>query len=155
MNNPLRKPVENDRVIALAAIKLAEAFPEGVDPGITPFADRVLVQIKFVNNISAGGIVLPDGVVETEEDNTQVAKVLSLGPTAFTNQDTLAVWPEGKWCKPGEFVRIPMYGGDRWHVQIENPDQPRNPKKIRFAVIKDLDLIGLITCDPMKILAYL
>lgn len=155
MSNPKLKLAENDGPVHIATAKLAEAFPANVDAGIIPFSDRVLVQIKYVTNVSSGGIIVPDEVVKDEEDNTMIAKVIAMGSTAFRNQDTLELWPEGEWCAAGEYVRIPQYGGDRWHVKIPDPDNPRFPKKIRFAIIKDLDLIGKITGDPLKIVAFL
>ena len=94
---------------------LEEAFPD-VSPGITAFGARVLVQIRTPKQRSKGGIILGNETRETELWNTQVAKVIQVGPLAFRNRDTLAQWPEGDWCKPGDFVRVPKYGGDRWMV---------------------------------------
>lgn len=155
MSNPKPKLAESgsaelDKYFA----KLVEAFPE-VDPEFEPFADRVLVQIKYVSNVSAGGILLGDEAIQTEEDNTQIAKIISIGPTCFRNEDTLEPWPEGAWCAVGEYVRIPLYGGDRWHITLPNSEQPRAPKKIRFATFKELDLIGLVKGDPLKVTAFL
>lgn len=155
MTIPNRKLAESDGPVRIASTKLAEAFPADVDAGIIPFADRVLVQIKYVTNVSSGGIIVPDEVVKDEEDNTMIAKVIAMGSTAFRDQDTLELWPEGLWCAAGEFVRIPQYGGDRWHVKTPDPENPRFPRKIRFAMIKDLDLIGKVTGDPLKIVAFL
>ena len=93
---------------------IEEAFPTA-DPGAIPFGNRVLVQIRTPKKKSRGGIELIPEAVETELWNTQVARVVTLGPVAFRNRDTLEPWPEGDWCKPGDFVRVPKYGGDRWN----------------------------------------
>lgn len=127
---------------------LEEAFPTA-DPGTRPFGDRVLVQMRTPKKVSAGGIYLPDETQETEMWNTQVAKVIALGPTAFRNQDTLEPWKEGDWCKPGAFVRVPKWGGDRWQVPI-----PGTKDKALFVMFKDLELNGEITGDPLDIVAY-
>lgn len=127
---------------------LSEAFPE-IDPGVQPFGDRVLVQIRTPKRQSAGGIILVEETQETEIWNTQVAKVLSLGSSAFRNQDTLALWPEGEWCKPGDFVRVGKYGGDRWQLPI-----PGTRETALFVIVKDLDIIGKVTIDPLSIVAY-
>jgi co-chaperonin GroES (HSP10) len=127
---------------------LAEAFPE-VDPGVQPFGDRVLVQIRTPKSVSAGGIHLPYEAQETELWNTQVAKVISVGSTAFKNQDTLEPWAEGAWCKPGEFVRVGKWGGDRWQVPV-----PGSRDTALFVIVKDLDIIGKVTTDPLSIVAY-
>jgi co-chaperonin GroES (HSP10) len=127
---------------------LSEAFPE-VDPGVEPFGDRVLVQIRTPKRMSAGGILLVEESQETELWNTQVAKVIAVGPTAFRNQDTLELWKEGVWCQPGEFVRVGKYGGDRWQVPV-----PGTQDKALFVIVKDLDIIGRVTTDPLSIVAY-
>jgi co-chaperonin GroES (HSP10) len=127
---------------------LSDAFPE-VDPGVQPFGDRVLVQIRTPKRQSAGGIILVEETQETEIWNTQVAKVLSLGPTAFRNQDTLELWKEGVWCKPGDYVRVGKYGGDRWQLPI-----PGTRETALFVIVKDLDIIGKVTIDPLSIVAY-
>lgn len=127
---------------------IAEAFPE-VNPGVVPFGDRVLVQIRTPKGKSAGGIILVEEAQETELWNTQIAKVIALAPGAFRNQDTLEIWKEGEWCKPGDFVRVGKWGGDRWQVPI-----PGTRDKALFVIVKDLDIIGGVTVDPLSIVAY-
>lgn len=127
---------------------LSDAFPE-VDPGVQPFGDRVLVQIRTPKRQSAGGIILVEETQETEIWNTQVAKVLAVGPGAFRNQDTLEVWKEGVWCQPGDYVRVGKYGGDRWQLPI-----PGTRDTALFVIVKDLDIIGKVTGDPLSIVAY-
>ena len=94
---------------------LEEAFPE-VDAGANPYGSGVLVQIRTPKKVTAGGLIVPEESRETELWNTQVAKVIMLGPVAFKNRDTLEPWPEGDWCQAGTFIRCPKYGGDRWQV---------------------------------------
>lgn len=129
---------------------LREAFPD-VDPEFDPFGDRVLVQLRTPKRTSAGGILLPDEARETDQWNTQVAKVLSMGSTAFRNQDTLELWKEQEWCAPGEFIRVPKYGGDRWRLPIPG----RNGEHALFILFKDLDLLGRYRGDPLAVTAYL
>lgn len=128
--------------------ELVEAFP-GVDPGVQPFGSRVLVQIRTPKRKSAGGIILGTDTRETEKWNTQVAKVISVGPLAFKNRNTQETWPEGEWCQPGEFVRVPKYGGDRWTVPI------RQDEEAMFVIFNDLDIIGRVTGDPLAIRAFI
>lgn len=130
--------------------ELQDAFPN-VDPGIAPYGTRVLVQIRTAKAKSAGGILLHNETKETEKWNTQVAKVIALGPVAFANRDTLKPWPEGNWCSPGEYVRVPKYGGDRWEVPVPG----RDGEPALFAVYKDLDIIGSVTGDPLAIVAFI
>ena len=132
-----------------------QAFPE-VDPGLVPFGSRILVQKRSPRTRLKSGLYVPDEVQETEFWNTQVAKVITLGPAAFKNRDTLEVWPEGEWCKKGTYVRVPKYGGDKWFVEVpEEEAQRTGVEKACFVLFNDLDMVGEITCDPMDVIAYL
>jgi co-chaperonin GroES (HSP10) len=130
---------------------IEEAFPN-VSPGLRPFGDRVLVQIRTPMTRTKTGFFLPEETRETELWNTQVAKVVALGPVAFKNRDTLQSWPEGDWVKPGMFVRCPKYGGDRWEVEI--PGRDRSERAI-FVLFRDIDLGGEVEGDPLAMVAYL
>lgn len=130
---------------------IEDAFPD-VDPMHEPFGDRVLVQLRSPAEKTEGGIILTHDSQDTEKWNTQVAKVLAIGPVAFKNRDTLEPWKEGAWCSVGEFVRVPKYGADRWEVPV--PDSPTNKKAI-FMFIRDNDLGGRIKGDPLQVIAYI
>lgn len=127
---------------------LAEAFP-AVDAGIQPFGSRVLVQIRNPKQKTASGIIIDAGSKDAEKWNTQVGKVISLGPLAFKNRNTMEPWPEGAWCKPGDFVRVAKYGGDRWEVAYGQHDVAM------FVIFNDLDIIGNVTVDPLSIRAFI
>lgn len=130
---------------------LEEAFPS-VDSGMGKvFGSRVVVQLRTAKHVSAGGIILAQETRDTEHWNTQVAKVIAIGPAAFRNRDTLELWPEGEWCQVGDFVRVPKYGGDRWEVDIPN----RPGEKATFITMKDLDLIGGDIVDPLAVVAFI
>jgi co-chaperonin GroES (HSP10) len=115
-----------------------------------PFGERVLVQIRTPKTKSAGGIILHEETRETDKWNAQVAKVIALGPLAFHNRDTMQSWPEGAWCAVGAFVRVPKYGGDRFEVPVAG-----RADKALFAVFKDLEIIGEVTCDPLAVIAFI
>ncbi len=127
---------------------LAEAFP-AVEAGIQPFGSRVLVQIRTPKSTSAGGIILSTDTKDTEKWNTQVAKVVSIGPVAFKNRTTLEAWPEGDWCQVGDFVRVAKYGGDRYEVPVNSNESAM------FVIFNDLDIIGKVLTDPLKIKAFI
>lgn len=111
---------------------LEEAFPVA-DPGVKPLGSRILVQIRTPETKSKGGIILSANDQDTQMWNTTVAKVLDVGPLAFKNRNTQESWPEGAWCAPGEYVRVPRYGGDRW-VSTNSDGQ-----KAYYILINDLD----------------
>jgi len=138
-------------ISSLAYDSIDQAFPE-VDPGFIPFGSKVLVQIRTPMLMTRGGIAITEESRETEQWNTQVSKVIALGPVAFCNRDTLELWPEGVWAQPGTFVRCPKYGGDRWEVPV--PDTTAD--KAIFVVFDDLDLSGEIPEDHvLETVAYL
>lgn len=142
---------------------LAEAFPD-VDPGLEPFGSMVLVLIRQPKSESAGGIIVDTETRKTDHYNTQIAKVIALGPIAFHNRNTGEVWPEGAWAKIGDYVRVPRYGGDRWTMEYVRdgseigPDGKKHRIKVtdeaHFALFKDLDLRGRFTGDPLKVRTF-
>ena len=127
---------------------MVEAFP-AAEAGIQPFGSRVLVQIRSPKQRTASGIILDVGSRDTEKWNTQVAKVISIGPLAFKNRNTMASWPEGSWCVEGEYVRVAKYGGDRWEVPMPNGESAL------FVIFNDLDIIGRVNVDPLSIRAFI
>lgn len=132
---------------------LDEAFPTA-DPGITPFGSRVLVQIRSPKTKTKGGIILTEEMRETEHYNTQVAKIIAIGPLAFRNRQTMTEWPEGAWVGVGDFVRVPKYGGDRWAVKRPGAGGSELDTHVIFALFDDLNLIGKVTGDPLAIRAF-
>lgn len=131
---------------------LQYSFPDVVPPYV-PLGTRILVQLrtpgtfKTLNNGTK--FFLPDETVDHEKMTVQTALVRSLGPAAFKNRATMQDWPEGDWCVPGEFVRIPRYGGDRVAVPL-NDEQKR---EVIFMTLEDRDVIGLIHAshDPLSV----
>ena len=131
-------------------VELNEAFPN-VDAGATPLGSRVLVQYRRSKGKTKGGIILTDEAKEAEKWNTQVVKVIAVGPMAFKNRNTGADWPEGTWAHPGDFVRVAKYGGDRWEV----PNDVKGEDAHLFAMFNDLDLIAKVTGDPLAMKAFI
>lgn len=127
---------------------LEDGFPK-IDPEFKPFGSRVVVQLRKVMSRTRGGIILSADTKDTEAWNEQVGMLVAVGPLAFKNRATQADWPEGIWAKPGDFVKVPRYGGERWSVP--GPDG----EPVAVLVINDADLIGLHTGDPMKVKAYI
>ena len=126
-----------------------EAFPP-CDPQFEPGGSRILVQFRTPKRKTKGGIILTADTRETEHYNTQVAKVLAVGPLAFHNRKTMVLWPEGAWCAPGDFIRVPKYGGDRWTVPtLDGTDEAS------LALFNDLDTLGRVTGDPLAVKAFI
>src|SRR5215510_5325160 len=86
------KGIPNSMLLAYKSIE--DAFPD-VPAGVTPFGSRIVCQVRRPMDRTKSGFHLPQETRETEKWNTQVAKVIALGPGAFKDRDTLTVWPEG------------------------------------------------------------
>lgn len=127
-----------------------QAFP-AVDPMFKPVGSRVLIQFRQPIARTRGGLRMTDEVQQTDADNMSVAKVISVGGLAYHSRDTLDVWPEGAWCKVGDYVRVPMaaYQGDTFRRAFKRKDTDENGRTeivadyARFATIRDLDVIGV------------
>lgn len=131
--------------------ELTWAFPN-VRPGQAPYGGRVIVQLRRVKK-NAGKIILVEETKENEKWNNMIGKVVSIGPLAFKNKDTMASWPEGSWAEVGDYVRVPRWGGDRWERPVageENGDL--NP--VLFMTINDHELIAKVTDNPLSFKAY-
>ena len=143
---------------------LEDAFPD-VNPLIKPTGNLVLVQMRQppLANPDYTLFYGPE-TIQTEKDNNQIAKVIAIGPLAFHNRDTGQPWPEGAWCKVGDFIRVPKYQGDMWTVPYRRVAYERDERTgdlrekvgrdyVRFALFKDLAITGT-TDDPLAVRAF-
>jgi co-chaperonin GroES (HSP10) len=121
---------------------LKEYFPE-VDPGQFPCGSRVLIQIRRPKTKTTGGIILTSSDRDTEKFNTMVGRVLVLGPLAYRNRDTGLPWTEGEWVQPGDYVRIPKWGGDRVNMTPKDGSE-----EVTLVTLNDHEVISVITSDP-------
>jgi co-chaperonin GroES (HSP10) len=133
-------------VVNLQHSEIDDAFPV-IDTGIEPTGSRILVQIRRPKSVTAGGIILSNYSKEAEQDNTQVAKVIGVGPLSYHNRDTMQPWPEGAWCKEGDFVFVPRYAGGRWYVDLPG----KKDEKVEFVIFNDLDILGRVKGDPLAV----
>jgi co-chaperonin GroES (HSP10) len=131
------------------AADIAWAFPS-VDPGAKPLGGRVLVQLRRTKKtVTSAGIILVEETKETEKWNNMVAKVIENGPLAFKKRDSMEPWPEGSWCEPGDFIRVPKWGGDRWEVEVSDDEE-----KALFMILNDHEIIARVTGDPLLMRAF-
>lgn len=115
--------------------------------GIVPFGSRILVQVRRVRVRRKSGLFMTKNATDTQLDNTCVAKVLSVGPLAYKNRNSMESWSEGSWCKPGDYVFVPKYGGLRWERAHKVDDDYID--KVQFAIFDDLNVIGGVE-DPLN-----
>ena len=127
------------------------AFPQ-IAPGQQPFGGRVVVQLRRTKTTTASKIILVTETKETEKWQNMIGKVVSIGPLAFKNRDTMTSWPEGSWASVGDYVRVPKWGGDRWERDSVNADGSTDP--VLFMTLNDHELIARITDDPLSFKSY-
>jgi co-chaperonin GroES (HSP10) len=147
-------------VPAATQAELDKAFPN-VEPGFFPLGSRVIVQLRSPKLSTAGGIKLPDEVIETEMWNTQIGKIRALGALAFKNREHMTDWPEGAWAQVGDYVRIPKFNQDKWFIDVPckikglNGKEYDSEERILFMLINDLDLLALKVGNPLEVKAYI
>jgi len=139
--------------VAVNAAEVAWAFPS-VDPGAKPLGGRILVQLRRTKKkATSAGIILVEETKEAEKWNNMVAKVIEIGPLAFKHRDTMQSWPEGSWCAPGDYIRVPKWGGDRWEVKTHDSDEGEDPAL--FMILNDHEVIAKVTGNPLEMKAFL
>jgi chaperonin GroES len=85
-----------------------------IDRMPNPTGWRILVLPYKGKGKTAGGIWLPDQAIAQNEVSTQVGYVLKVGPLAYEDQ---AKFPEGAWCKEGDWVIFARYAGSRFKIE--------------------------------------
>lgn len=78
-------------------------------------------------------IVKPDSLVKAEETGTVILFVLALGSEAYS--DT-ARFPNGAWCRKGDFILVRAYAGTRFKIHGQE-----------FRLIND-DTVEAVVQDP-------
>lgn len=132
------------KLTKLEAMDIADLFPE-VDPGVLPVGPFVMVQIRRAPSKSASGLI--EFIPETQEQvkwNEMTGRVFALGPLAYRNPNDFKEYAEGDWCVPGDFVRLPKYGGDRIEVEVPGQDPAL------FVMIKDREVFAQIHGNPLN-----
>lgn len=104
--------------------------PESVDTSLlermpTPTGWRMLILPYRGKGVTDGGIVLPGKLLDDGQLQTVVGYVLKVGPLAYEDKDK---FPEGPWCKQGDWVIFARYAGSRFRidggeVRILNDDE--------------------------------
>jgi co-chaperonin GroES (HSP10) len=91
-----------------------------------PTGWRLLCVVPEVaDTFENSSIVKADSYMRTEEHATTVLFVLKVGPDAYKDP---AKFPNGAWCKEGDFVLVRAYSGTRFKIfgkefRLLNDDQ--------------------------------
>jgi len=98
-----------------------------------PSGYRILVAIPEIRETTEGGIVKPDSVLKQEEVSTMVVQVVDMGPDAYADEDR---FPNGPYCKIGDFVLIRAYSGTRFKIHGREVFRVINDDSVE-AVVED------------------
>jgi chaperonin GroES len=78
-----------------------------------PTGWRMLILPYRGKGKTAGGLFLPDKVVEEGNISTVVGYVLKQGPLCYGDSTK---FPQGAWCKTGDWVIFARYAGSRFRI---------------------------------------
>ena len=78
-----------------------------------PTGYRVLILPRGRSAVTDGGIQLVSETIERDTVSSVVGYVISLGPDAYKAP---VKFPEGAWCKEGEWVLFGRYAGARFKI---------------------------------------
>ena len=124
-------PVETPSILNDAYVKAEDRV---LDP--TKIPDTVLARLPqptgwrllilpYRGKSKIGSVYVPDEYVAAQSLATVVAYVLAVGPDAYSDK---VKYPNGPWCKKGDWVTIGRYAGARFRidggeVRIINEDE--------------------------------
>jgi len=101
-----------------------------------PSGYRILCAIPEMEKEYESGIIKADETVRIEETLTTVLFVVDLGPDCYTDK---ARFPNGPWCKKGDFILTKPYAGSRLVIHGRE-----------FRIIND-DTVEAVVDDPRGI----
>jgi chaperonin GroES len=98
-----------------------------------PTGYRLLIAIPEIKEKTDGGVFMPDGLRSAEETASIIGFVLKVGTAAYADPTR---FPDGAWCKEGDFVIFRSYSGTRFKVHGKE-----------FRIIND-DTVEAVVSDP-------
>ncbi|MBO48271.1 MAG: hypothetical protein CMD57_04710 [Gammaproteobacteria bacterium] len=103
-----------------------------------PTGWRILILPYTLPESTKGGVILSDETRTREQLATNIGYVVSLGPDAYADTDK---FPDGAWCKKGDWVMFGRYAGSRFKIDGAEP-----------RLLNDDEILAVID-DPRDILA--
>ena len=106
-----------------------------------PKGYKILIAIpKLEKNYENSVLIRPEHHAKKEETASVVGLVVKLGSLAYGDMDK---FPDGPWCKEGDFVLMRAYSGTRFKVIDKDGSQ-------EFRLIND-DMVEAVVEDPRGI----
>ena len=79
-----------------------------------PTGYRLLIALPEIDEKTEGGVFMPDGLRKDESTASIIGFVIKSGSDAYSDKER---FPNGPWCKEGDFVIFRSYSGTRFKVQ--------------------------------------
>ncbi len=99
--------------------------------GIRPLEYKVLVRPEKTETVTAGGIHIPEAVVDKEQHAQMRGVIIEKSPHAFSYEQ----WPEGGEPEVGDMVMFARYAGAAW----------KGKDGVDYQVMSDKDIVAVLT----------
>jgi co-chaperonin GroES (HSP10) len=100
-----------------------------------PKGYKLLIAIPKLEEKTQGGVIIPDKLKGLEQTASIIGLVIALGDAAYKDADK---FPDGPYCKEGDFVIFRSYSGTRFKLRGEE-----------FRLIND-DTVEAVVDDPRE-----
>ena len=81
-----------------------------------PKGYKLLIAIPKLEEKTQGGVIIPDKLKGLEQTASIIGLVIALGEAAYKDAEK---FPDGPYCKEGDFVIFRSYSGTRFKVESE------------------------------------
>ncbi len=110
--------------------------PETASQLPEPCGYKILIALPEQEEVTDGGVIVPDIIRDLEEYSTVVGFVMKLGPDCYKGDKK---FPSGSYCKEGDFILFRAFQGTR--IRIHGKE---------FRLIND-DNVEAVVDDPRGI----
>jgi len=100
-----------------------------------PQGYKLLIAIPKLEEKTSGGVIIPDKLKGLEQTASIIGLVIAMGKAAYNDADK---FPNGPYCKEGDFVIFRSYSGTRFKLRGEE-----------FRLIND-DTVEAVVDDPRE-----
>jgi co-chaperonin GroES (HSP10) len=131
----MTNPIDLSQAVDLGAI-MAKSTEEKATQLPKPQGYRILCAVPEQEKEFEGGLLKPDELIRRDELLTTVLFVVDLGPDCYQDKTR---FPNGPWCKKGDFVLVRPNAGTRLVIHDRE-----------FRIIND-DSVEAVVEDPRGI----
>ena len=95
-----------------------------------PSGWRILVRVSDVQNVTKGGVIIPELAKHNERNLSSIGQIEKLGVLAYNRPDLGVDEP---WCKEGDWVIFGRYAGTR--IEIDT---------VEYRIMNDDEVVAVI-----------